>query len=219
MPLACFHVLCHLLVFRMKFRGHLNTLRFHSFQIEILRCVCVWWLCSKGVPFTDAELHAMKAFIQKQVDKIDEALEKNRQFLKNRQQKRSQFLKNRQHEGPEDDNWDLEQANVLADVLAIARQERVAIAKEDKEAKKKLLKDMKDLKDFYAGNLFAEKAAAEEPEEEPKAAAAGGGSCKSSCWKAKGSSCSCKRRIQQQQRMSLNSSQKRSKALSQLLED
>jgi hypothetical protein len=119
----------------------------------------------------------------------------------------------------EDDNWDLEQANVLADVLAIARQERVAIAKEDKEAKKKLLKDMKDLKDFYAGNLFAEKAAAEEPEEEPKAAAAGGGSCKSSCWKAKGSSCSCMRRIQHQQRMSLNSSQKRSKALSQLLED
>jgi len=29
----------------------------------------------------------MKAFVQKQVDKIDEALEKNRQFLKNRQQK------------------------------------------------------------------------------------------------------------------------------------
>ena len=105
----------------------------------------------------------------------------------------------------DDDNWGLVQAN--------------AISKEDKEAKKKLLKDMKDLKDFYAGNLFAEKAAAEEPEEEPKAAAAGGGSCKSSCWKAKGSSCSCMRRIQHQQRMSLNSSQKRSKALSQLLED
>ena len=74
----------------------------------------------------------------------------------------------------EDDNWDLEQAKVIADVLAIARQERVAIAKEDKEAKKKLLKDMKDLKKFYAGNLFAEKAAAEEPEGEPKAAAPSG---------------------------------------------
>ena len=111
----------------------------------------------------------MKAFIQKQVDKIDEALEKNRQFLKNRQQKRSQFLKNRQHEGPEDDNWDLEQANVLADVLAIARQERVAIAKEYEENKQKLLKDMKE---FYAGKVEEEEFyafKAEDPEEEPKA--------------------------------------------------
>jgi len=69
----------------------------------------------------------------------------------------------------EDDNWDLEQANVIADVLAIARQERVAIAKEDKENKKKLLKDMKE---FYVGKveeegLYAFKA--EEPEEEGQA--------------------------------------------------
>ena len=41
-PLACFQVLCHLFVFRMNFRGHFKNLRFHSFQIMILRCVCVW---------------------------------------------------------------------------------------------------------------------------------------------------------------------------------
>ena len=69
----------------------------------------------------------------------------------------------------EDDNWDLEQANVLADVLAIARQERVAIAKEDKENKKKLFKDMKE---FYVGKVEEEEFyafKAEDPEEEPKA--------------------------------------------------
>ena len=68
----------------------------------------------------------------------------------------------------EDDNWDLEQANVIADVLAIARQERVAIAKEDKENKKKLLKDMKE---FYVGKVEEEEFyafKAEEPEEDPE---------------------------------------------------
>jgi hypothetical protein len=65
-------------------------------------------------------------------------------------------------------NWDLEQANVIADVLAIARQERVAIAKEDKENKKKLLKDMKE---FYVGKVEEEEFyafKAEEPEEDPE---------------------------------------------------
>ena len=110
----------------------------------------------------------------------------------------------------EDDNWDLEQANVLADVLAIARQERVAIAKEDKEAKKKLLKDMKDLKDFYAGNLFAEKAAAEEPEEQPKASGS------RARWRRPHRSRS---RENQQQRRWWKSSRSKRACLRQLLED
>ena len=78
-------VLHHLFVFRINFRGHLNTLRFHSFQIEILRCVCVWWLCSKGIPYDVTEVGAFrdkeeaqkfeKAWLQRQVDR-DAALEK-----------------------------------------------------------------------------------------------------------------------------------------------
>ena len=70
----------------------------------------------------------------------------------------------------EEDSWDLVPAKaIIADMLAIARQERVATAKEYEENKQKLLKDMKE---FYAGKVEEEEFyafKAEDPEEEPKA--------------------------------------------------